>query len=98
MNKHKEFYKSTRKRLDMEQLQDIMLPISMVLGTKRMSIREILELDVSHVIELNRVAGENVDLVVNSKCIARGEVVVMNNHFGFRLVTLLSPEERLKQM
>lgn len=82
----------------MEQLQDIMLPISMVLGQKKMSIRELMRLESGHVIELDRVAGENVDLVVNGKTVAKGEVVVMNNHFGFRLVTLLSPEERLKQM
>jgi flagellar motor switch protein FliN/FliY len=49
-------------------------------------------------LEISRLAGENIDLIVNNRLIAKGEVVVMNNHFGFRLVTLLSPEERLKQM
>jgi flagellar motor switch protein FliN len=98
MYKSKDYQKSTRKRLDMEQLQDIVMPISMVLGTKKLKIRDLLNLQNGHVIELKRVAGENVDLVVNGKCVAKGEVVVMNNHFGFRLVTLLSPEERLKQM
>jgi flagellar motor switch protein FliN/FliY len=82
----------------MEQLGDIMLPIRMVLGQKKLTIKELLSLKEGSVLEISRLAGENIDLIVNNRLIAKGEVVVMNNHFGFRLVTLLSPEERLKQM
>jgi flagellar motor switch protein FliN/FliY len=94
----KEYLRSTRKNLDMEQLGDIMLPIRMVLGQKKLTIKELLSLKEGSVLEISRLAGENIDLIVNNRLIAKGEVVVMNNHFGFRLVTLLSPEERLKQM
>jgi flagellar motor switch protein FliN/FliY len=82
----------------MEQLGDIMLPIHMVLGQKKLTIKELLNLKEGSVLEITRLAGENIDLIVNNRLMAKGEVVVMNNHFGFRLVTLLSPEERLKQM
>jgi flagellar motor switch protein FliN/FliY len=70
----------------------------MVLGQKKLTIKELLSLKEGSVLEISRLAGENIDLIVNNRLIAKGEVVVMNNHFGFRLVTLLSPEERLKQM
>lgn len=92
------FHRSTRKSLEMEQLQDVRFPISMVLGHRMLTIGELLDLRPGSVLELDRVAGENVDLVVNGKVLAKGEVVVMNNHLGFRLVTLLNPEERLKTM
>lgn len=98
MNKKDEFLRSTRKNLDMEQMGDIKLPISMVLGKKRISLRDLLDTREGTVFEINRLAGENIDLYINKRMVAKGEVVVMNNHFGFRLVTLLSPEERLKQM
>ncbi len=93
-----EFQRSTRKTLDMEQMSDIILPIKMVLGNRMMTIRELLNLKEGNVIELHRLAGENIDLYINDRQMAKGEVVILNNHFGFRLVTLLSPEERLKQI
>ncbi len=82
----------------MEQLQDLRFPMVMVLGTSMITVRELLNWQKHSVIELDRVAGENVDLEINGKVMAKGEVVVMNNHLGFRLVTLLSPEERLKSL
>ncbi len=90
------YSKSTRKSLDMEQLQDLSFHISMELGSTMISVRQLLSLQPGSVLELDRVAGENVDLQINGKVLAKGEVVVMNNHLGFRLVTLLNPEERLK--
>lgn len=89
---------SSRKRLDMEQLQDVSLPIKLVLGSTRLTIRELLQLKTGKVLNLDRFAGEPIDLVVNDKVIARGEVVVVDDQFGIRIMTLLSPEERLKQM
>ena len=94
----KDYVKSNRKSLDMEQLQDLRFPMVMVLGTSMITIRDLLNWQKHSVIELDRVAGENVDLEINGKVMAKGEVVVMNNHLGFRLVTLLSPEERLKSL
>lgn len=94
----KDYVKSTRKSLDMEQLQDLILPMVMELGSTMITVRDLLNWQKDSVIELDRVAGENVDLQINGKVMAKGEVVVMNNHLGFRLVTLLSPEERLKSL
>jgi len=82
----------------MQQLQDVSLPIRLVLGSTELTVRELLELKTGKVIALNRLAGEPIDLVVNDKVIARGEVVVIEENFGIRIMTLLSPEERLKQM
>jgi len=82
----------------MEQLQDLRFPMVMELGSTMVTVRELLNWQHGSVIELDRVAGENVDLQVNGKVMAKGEVVVMNNHLGFRLVTLLNPEERLKSL
>lgn len=89
---------SNRKKLDIEQLQDVILTVKLVLGKTRLSIRELLELKPGKVVDLDRLAGETVDLVVNDKVIAKGEVVVIDDNFGVRVVTLLSPEERIKQM
>lgn len=80
----------------MEQLQDLRFSVCMELGSAMITVRELLSLQTGSVLELDRVAGENVDLQINGKVLAKGEVVVMNNHLGFRLVTLLNPEERLK--
>ena len=93
-----EYGRSPRKSLDIEQMLDIRLPVTMVLGDKKLAVRDMLNLVPGSVLRLDRVAGENVDLVVNDKVIARGEVVVMNNHLGFRLVYLLNPEERLRNL
>ena len=89
---------SNRKKLDIEQLQDVSLEIRLVLGYTKMKIRELLTLKPGNVVELERLAGETVDIIVNNKVIAKGEVVVIDDNFGVRLVNLLTPEERLKQM
>lgn len=94
----RDFQRSTRKNLDMEQMSDIILPVQMVLARKEVTVRDLLRLQEGMTIVLDRLAGENIDLYVNKRHIAKGEVVVTNQRFGFRVVTLLSPEERLKQM
>jgi flagellar motor switch protein FliN/FliY len=94
----KDYVKSNRKSLDMEQLQDLRFSMVMELGSTMITVRDLLNWQKGSVIQLDRVAGENVDLQINGKVMAKGEVVVMNNHLGFRLVTLLSPEERLKSL
>jgi len=93
-----EYRVSNRKKLDIEQLQDVNLSVRLVLGTTNMKIRDLLNMKPGKVVDLNRLAGETIDFVVNNKVIAKGEVVVIDDNFGVRLVTLLSPEERLKQM
>jgi flagellar motor switch protein FliN/FliY len=79
-------------------LMDVSLPISIELGRTSMNIQEILSLGPGSVVELNKLAGEPVDLLVNNKIVARGEVVVIDENFGIRVTSLLSPKERLKSL
>jgi len=91
-----QYRRSVRRSLDIEQLQDIRVPVRLHLGGTHMSFDELLQLEPDQVIQLDRLAGEAVDVVVNHRHIAKGEVVVVNNHLAVRLISLLSPEERLK--
>lgn len=91
-----QYRKSARRSLDLEQLQDIRVPVRLHLGGTRMSVEELLALELDQVVQLDRLAGEAVDVVVNKRHMAKGEVVVVNNHLAVRLISLLSPEERLK--
>jgi flagellar motor switch protein FliN/FliY len=91
-----EYKRSAKKKLNMEQLQDISLPVSLQLGSKLMRVKELLDLTPGRIVKLDRLAGEPVDLVINEKTIAKGEVAVIDENFAVRIVTLLSPEERLK--
>jgi len=75
-------------------LYDVKREVSVVLGNTRMLIRDLLNLDVNSIIELNKLAGESLDVVVNDKVIARGEAVVINDKFGVRLTEVISPTER----
>jgi len=83
---------------NIDMLLDINLPVSIELGRTRMSISDILALGPGSVVELNKLAGEPVDLLVNFKTVARGEVVVIDENFGVRVTNLISPEERLKAL
>lgn len=77
---------------------DIPLKVSVELGRTKMSIREILELGQGSVIELSKLAGEPLEILVNEKLVARGEVVVVNEKFGIRLTDIISPIERIEQL
>jgi flagellar motor switch protein FliN/FliY len=77
---------------------DIPLEISVELGRARMLISELLQLGQGSVIELNKLAGEPVEIFINQKLIARGEVVVVNDKFGIKMTDILSPMERVKQL
>jgi flagellar motor switch protein FliN/FliY len=91
-----QYRRSVRRSLDLEQLQDIRVPVRLHLGGTRMTVDDLLNLQPDQVIELDRLAGEAVDVVVNHRHMAKGEVVVVNNHLAVRLISLLSPDERLK--
>ncbi|MFQ6008941.1 MAG: flagellar motor switch protein FliN [Candidatus Zixiibacteriota bacterium] len=82
------------KNIDL--LMDVNLPISIELGRTKMSIAEILNLGPGSVVELNKLAGEPVDVLVNNKIVAKGEVVVIDEYFGVRITQLMTPTERLK--
>ncbi len=82
----------------LELLFDVMLPVSIELGRTTMLIKDILELDRGSIIELDKLASEPVDVIVNGKKIAEGEVVVIDKHFGVRITNLITVEERLKNV
>lgn len=77
---------------------DIPLRVTAELGRTKMSIREVLELGQGSVIELSKLAGEPLEVLVNEKLVARGEVVVVNEKFGIRLTDIISPVERIEQL
>jgi len=81
---------------DLGLLMDVRLPVSVELGRKRMFIRDILKLTPGEVVELPKLQGEPVDLYVNDKKFATGEVVVIAENFGIRIKSLIRPEERLR--
>jgi len=83
---------------NIQMLLDINLNVTIELGRTRLSIRKILELGPGSIIEMDRLAGEPVDLLVNDKVVAKGEVVVVDEYFGIRVISLVSPEERIKQL
>jgi flagellar motor switch protein FliN/FliY len=83
---------------NIEILKDVPLEITVVLGRTRMKIKDVLKLGKGSVITLDRQVGERVDLMANNKLIAKGEVVVIGENFGFRITEILSPEDRLKEL
>ncbi len=83
---------------NVDMLLDVDLDVSIELGTANLSIKRILDLAPGAVVELDRMAGEPVDLVVNGKVVARGEVVVVDENFGIRIVSLVSAEDRIRSL
>jgi flagellar motor switch protein FliN len=81
-----------------DMLMDVSLPISIELGRTKMSISEILGLGPGSVVELNKLAGEPVEVLVNQKTVAFGEVVVVDENFGVRITQLMSPADRMKSL
>jgi flagellar motor switch protein FliN len=81
-----------------EMLLDVDLDVSIELGKTNLSIKRILELAPGSIIELDRMAGEPVDLLVNNKPVAKGEVVVIDESFGIRILSLVSAEDRIKSL
>ena len=77
---------------------DIPLKVTVELGRSRMVIRDILQLAQGSVVELSKFAGEPLEVLVNDKLVARGEVVVVNEKFGIRLTDIISPVERIEQL
>ncbi|MBL4822596.1 MAG: flagellar motor switch protein FliN [Colwellia sp.] len=85
-----------KRRLD--TILDIPVTISMEVGRSNISIRNLLQLNQGSVVELDRVAGEALDVLVNGTLIAHGEVVVVNDKFGIRLTDVISQIERIKKL
>ena len=84
--------------LDMDFILDIPLTLTVELGRNRLLISEMLQLGQGSVIELTKLAGEPMEIFVNQRLIARGEVVVVNEKFGVRLTDIVSPAERVNRL
>jgi flagellar motor switch protein FliN/FliY len=80
----------------LELLLDIPLKVTVELGRTRMTLKRVLEMIPGSIIELDKLTGEPVDILVNGKLIARGEVVVIDENFGVRITEIVSPKERLE--
>ena len=79
-------------------IMDIPLHVTVELGRTKLLVRDILQLNQGAVVELSKMAGEPLDVFVNSKLVARGEAVVVNEKFAIRLVDIVSPNERMERM
>jgi len=84
--------------LNLDVLLDVAVTISMEVGRARLPIRNLLQLNQGSVVELERAAGEPLDVYANGTLIAHGEVVVVNEKFGVRLTDVVSPAERIRKL
>ncbi len=86
----------TSQRLD--RLLDVPLNVDVELGRTRMTIQDLLALGPGRIIELDKVAGSPLDILVNDRLLARGEAVVVNDKFGIRITDIVSPQERIQRL
>jgi len=82
----------------LELLLDVPLEISVELGRVKMLVKDVVELGTGSIVEIDKAAGEPVDVMVNGKLVARGEVVVIEDNFGVRVTEILNPYDRLKNL
>lgn len=83
---------------DLAFILDIPLELSVELGRSRMLVNDLLQLGQGSIVELNKLAGEPLEIYINRKLVARGEVVVVNEKFGVRLTDIISPMERVRTL
>ena len=88
----------SKSDINMDVILDVPVTLSMEVGRTRVPIRNLLQLNQGSVVELERVAGEPLDVFVNGTLIAHGEVVVVNEKFGIRLTDVISPSERIRKL
>ncbi len=84
--------------VQIDAILDVPVTISMEIGRTKISIRNLLQLNQGSVVELDRLAGEPMDVLVNGTLIAQGEVVVVNEKFGIRLTDVISPADRIRRL
>ena len=87
-----------KKDMNLDVILDVPVTLSMEVGRTRISLRNLLQLNQGSVVELDRAAGEPLDVYINGTLIAHGEVVVINEKFGIRLTDVISPQERLLKL
>jgi len=84
--------------IHLDAILDVPVTISMEIGRTKINIRNLLQLNQGSVVELDRLAGEPMDVLVNGTLVAQGEVVVVNEKFGIRLTDIISPADRIKRL
>lgn len=89
---------SVGDELNLDVILDVPVTLSLEVGRARLPIRNLLQLNQGSVVELERGAGESLDVFVNGTLIAHGEVVVINDRFGVRLTDVVSPSERIRRL
>jgi flagellar motor switch protein FliN len=89
---------AANRDVNLEVILDVPVTLSMEVGRTRIPIRNLLQLNQGSVVELERAAGEPLDVFVNGTLVAHGEVVVVNERFGIRLTDVISPAERLRKL
>ena len=89
---------SDQSKKSLDFILDIPLQLTVELGRTKLLVKDVLELNQGSVVELGKLAGEPLDVFVNSKLVARGEAVVINEKFGIRLVDIISPNERVEKV
>lgn len=86
------------QEVNLDVILDVPVTLSMEVGRTRIPIRNLLQLNQGSVVELDRAAGEPLDVFVNGTLVAHGEVVVVNDKFGIRLTDVISPAERIRKL
>lgn len=89
---------AAQEKKSLDFILDIPLQLTVELGRTKLLVKDVLELNQGSVVELGKLAGEPLDVFVNSKLVARGEAVVINEKFGIRLVDIVSPNERVEKV
>lgn len=84
--------------INLDMLLDVNVSLAIELGRSEMSIRDLLRLNQGSVVNLDRMAGESLDVLVNGTLVARGEIVVVKEKFGVKLTEVVSPEERVRRL
>ena len=85
-------------QLNLDLIMDVRLALTLEVGRARISVRNLLGLTQGSVVELDKLAGEPLDVLVNGTLVAHGEVVVVNDKFGIRLLDVVSPEKRVESL
>ena len=86
------------KDVDLNVILDVDVTLGLEVGRTALSVRELLQLNQGSVVELDRLAGEPLDVLVNGTLVAHGDVVVVNNNYGIRLTDVVSPSERIRKV
>ena len=87
-----------RKPQTLDFILDVTLQVTVEVGRTRMTIQDLLQLGQGSVVELEKLAGEPLDIYINGKQVARGEAVIVNEKFGVRLTDIISPEDRIESL